>query len=54
MKQMTYEELINRIEDNPCRMDRFNVVSYLIGCQKCVTEVDWDNIMRAYGDGFID
>lgn len=53
-KQLTYSELVNRIERFPTRMNRFNIVSWLIEYNGVVTEQDYENIIKAYEDNFID
>lgn len=53
-KQLTYSELVNRIERFPTRMNRFNIVSWLIGYNGVVTGQDYENIIKAYEDNFID
>lgn len=52
-KQMLYSELTARVVVYKLK-NIAEVVSWLIGYQKVVTESDWDNIMRLYHDNFID
>lgn len=53
-KQMSYEELVNHIEERKDRMTKWDVVCCLIGYQQVITAADWDNIMRLYVDNFVD
>lgn len=53
-KQMTYSELVNHVEGLKYRMTKFDVVCFLIGYQKVITEADLENVMRLYDDNFID
>ena len=50
---MTYGELLNHVKRNKLKT-KWNVVSWLIGYQKVVTEHDWENIRKLYLDGVID
>lgn len=50
---MTYGELRNYVEKAHLKT-RWDVVCWLIGYQRVVTETDWDNIGRLYFDNFID
>lgn len=51
---MEYEELVKHIEGQKHRMTKWDVACWLIGFQKVITEKDWENIMRLYGDNFVD
>lgn len=58
---MSYSELVNHLErvnseGKSCfrLKTKWDVVCWLIGYQKVVTESDWENIMRLYDDGFVD
>ena len=53
-KQLSYDELVKFITDYPCRLNKFNVVSFLIGYNGVVTETDYKNILKAYADNLID
>lgn len=53
-RQLSYDELVKLIEERTYRMNRFNVVSYLIGYNGVVTEDDYNNIQKAYEDNLID
>lgn len=53
-KQLSYYELVKFITDNPRRINKFNVVSFLIGYNGVVTETDYQNILKAYEDNLID
>ena len=53
-RQLSYDELVKLIEERTYRMDRFNVVSYLIGYNGVVTEDDYNNIEKAYENNLID
>ena len=53
-KQLSYGELVKMIEGHPFRLDKFNVVSILIGYNGVVTETDYYNILKAYEDNLID
>lgn len=54
-KQMSYEELVNHIEERKdIRMTKWDVACWLIGYQNVITKTDWENIMRLYQDNFID
>ena len=52
--QLSYAELVKLIKERTCRMNQFNVVSYLIGYNGVVTETDFENIIKAYEDNLID
>ena len=53
-KQLSYGQLVKMIEENTCRLNKFNVVSILIGYNGVVTETDYENILKAYEDNLID
>lgn len=53
-KQLTYSELVRRVEENKNIRTKWDVVCMLIGYQKVITEADWENIMRMYSDDIID
>lgn len=53
-RQMTYDELAKRIKERTFRMNKFNVVSYLIGYNGVVTEEDYNNINKLYAENLID
>lgn len=53
-QQMSYEELVNHIEERKDRMTKWDVVCWLIGYQHVITAADWDNIVRLYVDNFVD
>lgn len=54
MKQMTYSELVNHIENEKHIKTKFDVVAWLAGYQGVVTAEDVENIIKLYEDGFID
>ena len=53
-KQLSYGQLVNMITNHTCRLNKFNVVSILIGYNGVVTETDYENILKAYEDNLID
>lgn len=53
-KQLSYGQLVNLITDHTCRLNKFNVVSILIGYNGVVTETDFENILKAYENNLID
>lgn len=53
-KQLTYDELVNRIEARSYIRNKFDVIEYLIGYNGVVTEDDYNNIQKAYQDNIID
>ena len=53
-RQLSYGQLVKMIEDYPCRLNKFNVVSILIGYNGVVTVTDYVNILKAYEDNLID
>ena len=53
-KQLSYGQLVNLITEHTCRLNKFNVVSILIGYNGVVTETDYENILKAYEDNLID
>lgn len=53
-KQMTYSELVNLVEGRNYLMTTWDVVCFLIGYQKVITEADLEHIMRLRDDNYID
>ena len=53
-KQLSYSELVQMIMGYGCRINKFNVVSILIGYNGVVTETDYVNILKAYEEYLID
>lgn len=53
-KQLSYGQLVELIEEHTCRLNKFNVVSILIGYNGVVTETDFENIIKAYENNLID
>ena len=53
-KQLSYGQLVNLITDRICRLNKFDLVSILIGYNGVVTETDYENILKAYEDNLID
>ena len=53
-KQLSYYQLVRLITEHTCRLNKFNVVSILIGYNGVVTETDYENILKAYEDNLID
>ena len=53
-KQLSYGQLVSLITEYTCRLNKFNVVSILIGYNGVVTETDYENILKAYEDNLID
>ena len=53
-KQLSYGQLVNLITDRICRLNKFDLVSILIGYNGVVTETDFENILKAYQDNLID
>ena len=53
-KQLSYDELVKLITSRTYRLNKFNVVSILIGYNGVVTETDYENILKAYEDNLID
>lgn len=49
---MEYGELVNIVKKYKLRT-QMDVISFLIGYNKVMTESDWYNIMRLYRDGFV-
>ena len=52
--QLSYGQLVNLITEYPCRLNKFNVVSILIGYNGVVTGTDYFNILKAYENNLID
>ena len=53
-KQLSYDQLVRLITEHTCRLNKFNVVTILIGYNGVVTETDYENILKAYEDNLID
>ena len=53
-KQLSYGQLVKLITEHTCRLNKFNVVSILIGYNGVVTETDYENILKAYENNLID
>lgn len=53
-KQLSYDEISHFITSYPGRLNKFNVVSILIGYNGVVTETDYGNILKAYENNLID
>lgn len=53
-KQMTYSELVNHVEGCNYLRTKWDVVCFLIGYQKVITEADLEHIMRLRDDHYID
>ena len=52
--QLSYGQLVKLITDHKCRLNKFNLVSILIGYNGVVTETDYENILKAYENNLID
>lgn len=52
-KRVSYEELVKVCEKNGMK-HKFDVVSYLIGYNGIIDEIDWKNIRRLSRDGYVD
>ena len=52
--QLSYDQLVKFITCYPCRLNKFNLVSFLIGYNGVVTETDYGNIIKAYANNLID
>ena len=52
-KRVSYEELVKVCEKDYMKY-KFDVVSYLIGYNGMIDEIDWENIQRLYRDGYVD
>lgn len=52
-KRVTFEELV-KVCERVYMKYKFDVVSYLIGCNGMIDEIDWENIQRLYRDGYVD
>ena len=52
-KRVTFEELVKVCEKDYMKY-KFDVVSYLIGYNGIIDEIDWENIQRLYRDGYVD
>lgn len=53
-RKLSYEELIEQIKRYSTRLNRFNVVSHLIGYNGAITEDDYNNIIKLYKENLID
>lgn len=53
-KKLSYEELVEQIKRYSTRLNRFNVVSHLIGYNGAITEDDYNNIIKLYKENLID
>lgn len=54
MKKISYEELVNVIDEMPIRMTKWDIVCFILGYKKNVTMEDFENIKKLYEDNFID
>lgn len=52
-KRVTFEELVKVCEKDYMKY-KFDVVSYLIGYNGMIDEIDWENIQRLYRDGYVE
>lgn len=52
-KRVSYEELVKVCEKDYMKY-KFDVVSYLIGYNGMIDEIDWENIQKLYRDGYVD
>ena len=52
-KRVSFEELVKVCEKDYMKY-KFDVVSYLIGYNGIIDEIDWNNIQRLYRDGYVD
>lgn len=52
-KRVSYEELVKVCEKDYMKY-KFDVVSYLIGYNGIIDEIDWENIQKLYRDGYVD
>lgn len=52
-KRVSYEELVKVCERDYMKY-KFDVVSYLIGYNGIIDEIDWENIQKLYRDGYVD
>ena len=52
-KKLSYEELVEQIKRYSTRLNRFNVVSHLIGHNGAITEDDYNNIIKLYKENLI-
>ena len=53
-RKLSYEELVEQIKRYSTRLNRFNVVSHLIGYNGAITEDDYNNIIKLYKENIID
>lgn len=49
-----YDDLRAEIEKQNVKYKRFNVVSFLIGCNHKFTEDDWENVMQLWKENIIE
>ena len=54
MKKISYEQLVNLIEEMPIKMTKWDVVCFILGYKKTVTMQDYENITKLYENKFID
>lgn len=52
-KRVSYEELVKVCEKDYMKY-KFDIVSYLIGYNGIIDEIDWENIQKLYRDGYVD
>ena len=52
-KRFSYEELVKVCERDYMKY-KFDIVSYLIGYNGIIDEIDWNNIQKLYRDGYVD
>lgn len=52
-KRFSFEELVKVCESNYIKY-KFDVVSYLIGYNGIIDEIDWENIRKLYRDDYVD
>lgn len=52
-RRVSFEELVKVCEMNGMKY-KFDVVSYLIGYNGIIDEIDWKNIRRLSRDGYVD
>lgn len=53
VKRVSYEELVKVCERDYMKY-KFDVVSYLIGYNGMIDEIDWENIQKLYREGYVD
>lgn len=52
--QLSYKELARWVTSQSHRLNKFDVVAHLIGYNGVVTEMDFENIQKAYREYLID